>query len=127
MQVKRRQNLAETDRRSYHNKEEWIEEFLEGEGAFYNGSESGDSDNEDENNNENNDQQQLPEGFANSCYKIVPPILLLELINDFVVCNHCSRTLLLVEDVGQGFGNQNYISRSGRYNLEDFAFLCYVV
>ena len=32
---------------------------------------------------ENNEQQQLSEGFANSCYKIVSPILLQELINDF--------------------------------------------
>ena len=31
----------------------------------------------------NNEQQQLSEGFANICYKIVSPILLQELINDF--------------------------------------------
>ena len=31
--------------------------------------------NDDENYDENNEQQQLPEGFANSCYKTVPPIL----------------------------------------------------
>ena len=48
---------------------------------------------------ENNEQQQLSEGFANSCYKIVSPILLQELINDFAVCKHGSGTLLLVEDV----------------------------
>ena len=47
---------------------------------------------------ENNKQQQLSEGFANICYKIVSTILLQELINDFTVCKHCSRTLLLVED-----------------------------
>ena len=44
MSVKRRQNLAETDKRSYY-KEEWLEEFLDSKGAFYNGNES-------ENNNE---------------------------------------------------------------------------
>ena len=56
---------------------------------------------------ENNEQQQLSEGFANSCYKIVSPILLQELINDFAVCKHCSGTLLLVENVtsSHGFGN----------------------
>ena len=44
MPVKRRQNLAETDKGSYY-KEEWLEEFLDSKGAFYNGNES-------ENNNE---------------------------------------------------------------------------
>ena len=39
---------------SYNNKEEWLEELLDGEGALYNGNESDDSDNDDENNNENN-------------------------------------------------------------------------
>ena len=82
-----RQNLAETDRGSYYNQEEWSEEFLDNEGGFYNGSESDGSDNDDEIYNENNEQQQLSEGFANNCYKIVSPILLQELINDFAV-NH---------------------------------------
>ena len=77
MPVKRRQNLAETDKGSYY-KEEWLEEFLDSKGAFYNGNES---DNNDESYNENNEQQQLPEGFANSCYKIVSPILLQKLIS----------------------------------------------
>ena len=53
---------------------------------------------------ENNKQQQLSEGFANICYKIVSPILLQELINDFAVCKHCSGTLLLVEG-SHDFGN----------------------
>ena len=65
MPVKRKQNLAETDRVSYY-KEEWLEEFLDSKCSFYNGNES--------DNDENNEQQQLPEGFANSCYKIVSPI-----------------------------------------------------
>ena len=82
-----RQNSAETDRVSYYNQEEWLEESLVNKGGFYNGSESDGSDNDDEIYNENNEQQQLSEGFANNCYKIVSPILLQELINDFAV-NH---------------------------------------
>ena len=70
MPVKWRQNLAVTGRGSYY-KEERLEEFLDGKGAFYNGNES---DNDYESYRENNEQQQLPESFANSCYKIVPPI-----------------------------------------------------
>ena len=44
MPVRRRQNLAETNRESYYN-EKWLEELLDGRGAFYNG-------NEKDNNNE---------------------------------------------------------------------------
>ena len=96
MSEKSRQNLAETDRVLYYNQEEWLEEFLENKGGFYNGSESDDSDNDDDIYEENNEQQQLSEGFANNCYKIVLLILMQELINDFAVCKHCSGTLLLV-------------------------------
>ena len=41
------------------------------------------------------------------CYKIVSPILLKELINDFTVCKCCSEKVLLVENVtnSHGFGN----------------------
>ena len=54
MPEKRRQNLSETSRWSYCcNQEEWVEEFLDDKGAFYNGSESDDGDNDDENYNEN--------------------------------------------------------------------------
>ena len=63
------------------------------------------SDNDGKSYNENNEQQQLREGFANSCYKIVSPILLQKLINDFVVSKHYSRTLLLLKNVSRGFGN----------------------
>ena len=52
-----------------------------------------------------NKQQQLPKGFANSCCKKVSLILPQKLINDFPVFNHRSKTLLLVEDISQGFGN----------------------
>ena len=44
MQQERKQSLAETDRRSYYNNEEWLEEFLDDKDAFYNSSESDDSD-----------------------------------------------------------------------------------
>ena len=37
----------------------WLEVFLDGKGAFFNGNESDGSDNDDENHNENNEQQQL--------------------------------------------------------------------
>ena len=53
MPEERIQNLAETDRGLYYNQEEWLEEFLDDKGAFYNGIESDDSDNDDENCNEN--------------------------------------------------------------------------
>ena len=53
--------------------------------------------------NENNEQQQLSEVFANICYRIVLPILLQKLINDFAVCKHYSGTPLVVEDVSHGF------------------------
>ena len=52
MLIKRRQNLAETDRGSYY-KEEWLEEFLDSKDAFYNDNES---DNNDESYYENNEQ-----------------------------------------------------------------------
>ena len=39
MPIKKRQNLAETDKGSYY-KEEWLEEFLDSNGACYNGNES---------------------------------------------------------------------------------------
>ena len=64
--------------------------------------------------------QQLLEGFANSCYKIVTPILLQKLINDFVVCKHqnyCSGALLLAEDVSHSFGNQNYSISKKNHSL----------
>ena len=70
--VKRRQNLGETGRGSFQ-KEERLDEFLGNKGAFYNVNES---DNNDESYNENNGQEQLPEGFASSCYKIAKPVLL---------------------------------------------------
>ena len=85
---KKKKNLAETGRGYY--KEELLEEFLDSKGAFYNGNES---DNDDAKYYENNEQQQLPEGFASSCNKIVSPILQ-KLIN-FVVC------LILISIIGK--------------------------
>ena len=53
MLEERRQSLAETDRGSYYDQEEWIEELFDDKGVFYNGTESDHSDNDDENYNEN--------------------------------------------------------------------------
>ena len=53
MPEEKRQNLAETDSGSYYNQEEWLEEFLDDTGAFYDGSESDNSENDDENYIEN--------------------------------------------------------------------------
>ena len=53
MLQERRQNLPETDRGSYYNQEECLEEFFDDKGAFYNGSESDDSKNDEETYNEN--------------------------------------------------------------------------
>ena len=49
-----------------NNYEEWLEDFLDGKDAFYNGSESAASDNDDKTYDENNDPLQLPERFANT-------------------------------------------------------------
>ena len=49
MPEERRQNLAETNRASYYNQEEWLEEFLDDKAAIYSGCESDDGDNHDEN------------------------------------------------------------------------------
>ena len=53
MPEKGSQNLAETDRWSYYNQEEWVEEFLDDKGAFYSRIENDDGDNDDANYNEN--------------------------------------------------------------------------
>ena len=53
MSEQRRQNLAETNRESYYNQEEQLEEFLDDKAAFDDSSENNDSDNDDENYNEN--------------------------------------------------------------------------
>ena len=73
-----------------------LEEFLDSKVVFYNRNES---DNDDATYKKNNEQQQLPEGSASSCNKI---------LNDFAVYKdqkQSNRTLLLAEDVIYGFGN----------------------
>ena len=62
-----------------------------------NGNESDDSDNDNENYNRNDEKQEFSFGFAHDCYKIVPPILLKDVMNDFLVCRHCSGTFILVQ------------------------------
>ena len=55
MPEERRQKLAETNRGSYYNQEERIEEFLDNKGEFYNSSERDDGDNDDKSYHENMD------------------------------------------------------------------------
>ena len=47
------QNLAERDRGSYYNQKEWLEEFLDNKGTFYDGSESDINESDDDNYTEN--------------------------------------------------------------------------
>ena len=117
MPVKRRPNIAKTDRGSYYI-QEWLEEFLDSKGAF---SMVMKSDN-NESYNENNEQQQLPEGFANSCYKSFTN-------SSTFICKHYSGTLLLAEDVSHSFGKTTYLKKEPHFfqiNLEHASFLCYV-
>ena len=68
------------DRVSYYNQEEWLEEFLEDEGIFYNDSSSDSETYDNESSNDGDDEQEeVFESFnINS-----------QLINDFAVCKHC--------------------------------------
>ena len=63
--------------------------------------------------NENNEHQQLPEDIVSSCYKIVSPIYLQKLINDFASYKHYNVTFLLDGDVSHGFWYENYIFGKG--------------
>ena len=96
-------------------KEEWLEDFLYSKGAFYHLMKM-------------TMMMRVIMKIRNSCSyrrvllvvaaKTVSPILLQNLINDFAICKHqkhCSRTLLLVENVSHGFGNQNYIFQKGTF------------
>ena len=53
MPGERRRSLAEKDKESYYNQEEWLEEYLEDKDLSNNGSESDDSDNDDDNYDKN--------------------------------------------------------------------------
>ena len=70
MPVKRRQNLAETDRGLYY-KEECLKEFLDGKGAFCNGNES-------DNNNEF-----IMKIMNSSSYRRVLPIVATNSLTNF--------------------------------------------
>ena len=50
--------------------------------------------------------RKLCESFNNNILKIVSPLLLQELINNYAVCKHCGRNVLLCEDMvsSHGFG-----------------------
>ena len=67
MLEERRQNLAKTDMGCYYNQKEWLEEFLDDKGAFYNGIESDDSDNGDKN-YKNYNKNSRANVLQNSCF-----------------------------------------------------------
>ena len=104
-------------------KEEWLEEFSDSEGTFYNGNEI---DNNDESYNENNEQQQLSQGFGSSCYKIDTPILLQTLINDFAVCKHYSGTLYLLKMSAKVWETRTRYFKKEPDFLTDQPRICYI-
>ena len=77
MTKENRQNLANTDRGSYYNQEEWLEELLKDKGIFYNDSniDSETYDNESSS-DRNGEQEEVCESFNNNSLKIVSPLLL---------------------------------------------------
>ena len=79
---------------------------------------------------ENNDQQQLSESFAYSCHKIVQPILLQELINDFAICKHIVEQLLFEVVTNSQFWKlelQNYIFQKEPHFLTDEPRTCRIL
>ena len=94
MTKENRRNLANTDRGSYYNQEEWLEEFLEVKVIFYKDS---DSDSETYNNESSSDgddeQEEVCESFNNNSLKIVSLLLLQELNNDVAICKHYGRKI----------------------------------
>ena len=89
------QNFADTDRGSYYNQEEWLKEFLEDKGIFYNNSDSDSGTYNESSSDGDDEQEEVCESFNNSSLKIVSPLLLQELINDFAVCKHCGGKLFV--------------------------------
>ena len=87
MKVKRRQNLAETDKGSYY-KEKWLEEFLNSKGAFNNGNQS-----------DNNDESYNEIMNSGSYLRVLP------IVAKLTILPSASTILLLVEDASHGFEN----------------------
>ena len=81
-------------------------EILEDKGIFYNNSDSDNRthDNESSSDGDEDEQEKVYESFNNNSLKIVSPLLLQELINDFAVCKHCGGKLLLCEDMVSSHG-----------------------
>ena len=107
MTKEKRQNLTDMDRGSYYNQEEWLKEFLEDKGIFYNDDDSESETYDNESSSDGDDEKEkVCESLNNNRLKIVPPLLLQELINDFAVCKHCGEKILLWEDMvgSHGFG-----------------------
>ena len=107
MTKENRQNIVDMDRGSYCNQEEWLEKILEDKGIFYN---NGDCDSETYDNESssdgNDEQEEACKSFNNNSLKIVSPLLLQKLINNFAVCQHCGGKILPCEDMvsSHGFG-----------------------
>ena len=100
MTKENRQNLADMDRGSHYNQEEWLEEILEDKGIFYNDSDNDNRTHDNESSSDGDDEQEeVYESFNNNSLKSVSTLLLQELINDFAVCKHCGGKLLLCEDM----------------------------
>ena len=96
MTKEKRQNLTDMERGSYYNQEEWLKEFLEDKGIFYNDDDSESETYDNESSSDGDDEKEkVCESLNNNRLKIVPPLLLQELINDFAVCKHCGEKILL--------------------------------
>ena len=79
MTKENRQNLADTDRASYYNQEEWLEEFLEDKGIFYNNSDSDSETYDNESSSDGDDElEEVCKSFNNNSLKIWSPLLLQE-------------------------------------------------
>ena len=77
MTKENRQNLVDTNRGSYYNQEEWLEEFLEDKIIFYNDSDSDSEIYDNESSSDGDDEQEdVLESFNNNSLKIVSTLLL---------------------------------------------------
>ena len=67
MAKENRQNLVNPDWGSHYNQDEWLEEFLEGKGIFYNDSDSDSETYDNESSSDSDDEQEeVCESFNNN-------------------------------------------------------------
>ena len=67
MAKENRQNLVDPDWGSHYNQDEWLEEFLEGKGIFYNDSDSDSETYDNESSSDSDDEQEeVCESFNNN-------------------------------------------------------------